>query len=88
MATRPGKLSNFKIMVQRTGSWTINTVYNDEMEALKHAEDLLGSKNFEAIKINRITIKTGYEQIIYEENSQKDKSGPKVTPIEEAPVCK
>ncbi|MBT6364110.1 MAG: cyclic nucleotide-binding domain-containing protein [Rhodospirillaceae bacterium] len=88
MASRPKKSSSYEIMVQNNGSWTIDNVQYDEMEALKLAEELLGSKKFDAVKINRVTTATGYEQVIYEENSAKDKSGPKITPIDDAPVCK
>lgn len=88
MAYRPKQLSTYEIMVQRDGNWTIDTVYDDEMDALKLAEDLLGSKKFDSVKINQITTKTGYEKVIYEEKSTKDKSGPKITPIDDAPVCK
>ena len=88
MASRPRKSSSYEIMVQKNGSWTIDNVQDDEMDALKLAEGLLGSKKFDAVKINRVTTATGYEQVIYEENSARDKSGPKITPIDDAPVCK
>ncbi|GAB6053199.1 hypothetical protein JCM17960_20190 [Magnetospira thiophila] len=82
------KKYTYVVYTNNEGRWTATNVHSTETRALKEAEELLGSRNYDAVKVVSESGQ-GFEKIIYEEKCAGRNEKPiTVSAIESAPMCK
>jgi hypothetical protein len=81
-----GKIS-FDIYGQVEGRWSVYSVSKYREAAIDEAKELLGSGQFDAVKVVREDERSGEEETVFSEESNNKPKGLTVIPIEEAPLC-
>lgn len=81
-----GKIS-FDIYGQIEGRWSVYSQSKYREAAIEEAKELLGTGDFEAVKVVREDERSGEEETVFSEESKKKPKGLTVVPIEEAPLC-
>ncbi|MEX2451849.1 MAG: cyclic nucleotide-binding domain-containing protein [Rhodospirillales bacterium] len=81
-----GKIS-FDIYGLSESRWSVYSSSKYREAAIEEAKELLGSGQFDAIKVMREDERTGEEETVYFEEVQRKSKGLTVIPIEEAPIC-
>ena len=81
-----GKIS-FDIYGQIEGRWSVYSQSKYREAAIEEAKELLGTGDFEAVKVVREDERSGEEETVFSEESRKKPKGLTVVPIEEAPLC-
>ncbi len=81
-----GKIS-FDIYGEVEGRWSVYSSSKFRESAIEEAKELLGSGQFDAIKVVREDDRSGEQDTIFSEESGKKPKALTVVPVEEAPVC-
>ncbi len=81
-----GKIS-FDIYGQIEGRWSVYSASKYRESAIEEAKELIGSGQFDAVKVVREDERSGEEEIVFFEEVKKKQKGLTVVPIEEAPLC-
>jgi hypothetical protein len=79
----------YEVFYQTNGRWTVDLACTSQQKATARSEVLLNANKYETVKVTRENDATGKVKTLIEESTgQKSGKVIKITPIEEAPVCK
>ncbi|CCQ73307.1 cyclic nucleotide-binding domain-containing protein [Magnetospira sp. QH-2] len=82
------KKYSYIVYTQNEGRWTANNVYKTERQAMNAAEEALGSRNYDAVKVIEESGK-GFEKELWQQKCEGRGEKPiTVSAIETAPLCK
>lgn len=81
-----GKIS-FDIYGQIEGRWSVYSSSKYRESAIEEAKELLGSGQFDAVKVVREDENSGEEETVFSEESKNKPKGLTVVPVEKAPLC-
>ena len=80
------KKLTYVVYTSDEGRWTAKDVSNTEKKALSNAENLLGSRQYDAVKVVSED-GSGREKIIFEQKCAKKEKPVTVSAVDSAPVC-
>ena len=81
-----GEIS-FEIYGQIEGRWSVYSTSKYRESAIEEAKELLGTGQFDAVKVVREDERSGEEETVFSEESKNKAKGLTVVPVEEAPLC-
>ncbi|MEQ8194930.1 MAG: cyclic nucleotide-binding domain-containing protein [Rhodospirillales bacterium] len=77
----------FDVYGMNDGRWSVYSSSKYRETAIEEAKELLGSGQFDAIKVVREDERTGEEETVFSEKIERKGKGLTVIPVEEAPMC-